>query len=111
MNKRRVLAVALTLLCATSLAGDFAAGERRAGRCAGCHGPKGLSDDPLVANIACQHEAYLVKAMTEYKTGSRTDPDMQAMMADLSATDIENLATFYASMTCRVRKPKADNDR
>ena len=70
-----------------------------------------MSKTPMVGDIACQHEAYLIKALSAYKTGERSNADMQAIANKLTDNDIENVATYYSSMTCRVRKPKRDTDR
>ena len=110
MKRYRALVCSLVMLTGTTFAGDFVAGERRSGLCASCHGSKGMSKDSSVANIACQHEAYLIKALKAYQTGERNDVDMQSIAGTLSDVDIESLATFYSAMTCRVKKPKIDVD-
>ena len=46
--------------------------------------------------IGGQHEAYLVKALQEYKSGERTHPSMRAIAASLSDQDMADLAAYYA---------------
>ena len=46
--------------------------------------------------IAGQHEAYLVKALQEYKSGERSHPSMRAIAASLSDQDMADLAAYYA---------------
>ncbi|MBT6274573.1 MAG: cytochrome c [Chromatiales bacterium] len=79
---------------ATSLAhsSDVDAGERKARVCAGCHGVDGNSVNSQWPKLAGQHEAYLVKSMRAYRSGSRRDPVMGAMTKPLTDADIDNLA-------------------
>jgi len=93
-------AAALTLLAVTgnASAGDAAAGKAKSAVCAGCHGAAGISVVPNYPNLAGQKEAYLVKAMKDYKSGARSDPTMKAMAAPLSDDDIANLAAYFSSL-------------
>ena len=66
--------------------------------CAACHGPQG--DKPLQADypvLAGQHNDYLVRALTDYKSGRRNNAVMKGMAASLSKQDIEDLAAWFAS--------------
>jgi cytochrome c553 len=51
-------------------------------------------------NLAGQHEAYLAAALQAYKTGVRDHPVMSEMAAGLSDADLENLAAYYAGLSC-----------
>ena len=97
--------LSLVLLLAPVLAvqatGDPEAGKSKSATCAGCHGPDGNSPSPMYPKIAGQHEQYLVKSIKAYKTGDRKDATMKAMTAALSDQDIENLAAYYASQSCK----------
>ena len=90
------------LMTATSVAiaghGDAAAGETKSKTCAGCHGAAGLSAVPNYPNLAGQKEAYLVKAITDFKSKTRVDATMNAMTAGLSDADIANLAAYYSGL-------------
>ena len=46
--------------------------------------------------IGGQHEAYLVKALQEYKSGERSHPSMRGIAATLSDQDMADLAAYYA---------------
>ena len=46
--------------------------------------------------IGGQHEAYIVKALQEYKSGERSHPSMRAIAASLSDQDMADLAAYYA---------------
>lgn len=100
MKQFVVLAVAGVLACgsATGLAGDAAAGKAKYATCAGCHGPAGISNNPLWPNLAGQKEAYLVKQLKAFRDGTRSDPMMSPMAKPLSDQDIENLAAYLSSL-------------
>lgn len=81
-----------------AIAGDAAAGKAKASTCAGCHGPTGISSNPLWPNLAGQKEAYLVKQMKAFRDGTRTDPMMAPMAKPLTDDDIANLAAYFSSL-------------
>jgi cytochrome c553 len=72
--------------------------------CAGCHGPQGISSLPNYPNLANQKKDYLIKSLQDFKKKIRTDPTMDAMVATLSDSDIENLATYYSNLSCQTAK-------
>lgn len=78
--------------------GDADAGREKAALCAACHGPDGISSNPLWPNLAGQHEAYLAKQIRDFRDGVREDISMQPFVAQLSEQDIADLAAFYASL-------------
>ena len=92
------LSIAAFTLSSNSLAADAAAGKAKAGLCAGCHGANGMSMSPTIPNLAGQKEAYLAKAIKDYKTGTRKDPMMSSMVGSLSDADIANLAAFFSGL-------------
>ena len=102
---KKLLLLTATMLAATisvtAYAGDAEAGRGKAAICAACHGPTGISGNPLWPNLAGQKEAYLVKQIKAFKDGDRTDPTMAPMVAALSDTDIDDLAAFYAGQACK----------
>ena len=94
---RFTIVLALSAAAPLSMAGDAAAGKAKSASCTGCHGASGVSAVPTYPNLAGQKEAYLVKAIKDYKTGARADATMKAMVGGLSDADIANLAAFYSS--------------
>jgi cytochrome c553 len=90
----------MAILPTFSLArGNAEAGKNKAAQvCAACHGPEGnkpsAPDQPIIAG---QHYDYLVRALTDYKIGRRTNPIMKGFAAALSNQDIEDLAAWFAS--------------
>ena len=67
------------------------------GLCASCHGEDGRSRTPGTPHLAGQDEAYLRKALTDYRTGARKAAPMNAMAGTLQAKDIQALARWYAT--------------
>ena len=105
MKKVTMYAMAGLLTMASAgvmAAGDVAAGKAKySGTCVSCHGAAGISAVPLYPNLAGQKEQYLAKALKGYQDGTRTDPTMKAMAAGLSETDINNIAAYLASLSCK----------
>mgnify|MGYP000315433692 CR=1 FL=1 len=91
------LALSLSLATHSAIAGDAAAGKAKSPMCAGCHGQGGISVIPSYPNLAGQKEAYLIKALKDFRSKARTDAIMNAMTAGLTDTDISNLAAFFSS--------------
>ena len=52
----------------------------------------------MYPNLAGQNEAYLVKALKDYRDGHRKNELMNRMSALLSDTDMKNLAAYYSSL-------------
>ena len=81
-------------------AGDVAKGRQKTQMCTGCHGIEGwrtaFPEVYHVPRIGGQHEAYLVKALQEYRSGERSHPSMRAIAASLSEQDMADLAAYYA---------------
>jgi cytochrome c553 len=73
--------------------GDVQAGEPLAAMCGACHGARGVSQDPMVPNLAGQEPVYLVEAIKAYRNRERSHEDM---MTDKSDSDIESIAAFYS---------------
>ncbi len=90
--------VASLALSAPVLADSMAAAEKAKSLCAGCHGPEGISINPLWPNIAGQQDQYMVKTMNDYKSGKRDDPNMAAIAQTLSDEEILELAAYYSAL-------------
>ena len=100
MKKAMVLVVAIAGfgVFGSATAGDIAAGKAKAAVCAACHGPAGISPQPLWPNIAGQKDQYMVKQLKAFRDGTRKDPLMSDQAANLTDADIENLAAYFASL-------------
>ncbi len=78
-------------------AGNAAAGKEKAKTCTACHGADGNSASADFPKLAGQNADYLVKSMQGYKAGTRKNPIMAPMGANLSQRDMEDLAAYFSS--------------
>lgn len=79
-------------------AADAESGKARATAiCAACHGATGISVADAIPNLAGQKRAYLEKQLHALKDGSRKNPVMNAVAAQLNAEDIGNLAAYFSA--------------
>lgn len=93
------------LAVAPAEAADARAGRQKITSCQACHGLDGLSKNPEAPNLAGQIEPYLVKALTEYKSGERKNESMNIVAKDLSEQDIADIAAYYSSIQIDVLPP------
>ncbi len=96
--KQTIMAAGCLLLAASvpALAGDAEEGHKKSQPCAACHGPDGNSPAPDFPRIAGQHYDYLVRALNDYRSGARKNPIMAPQAANLTARDIDDLATYFS---------------
>jgi cytochrome c553 len=88
---------------------DLAKGEASFGAvCAACHGPDGNSIAPIYPKLAQQHAEYIVKQLTEFKSGKRANPIMLGFATTLSEEDMKNIAYW---VTTKASKPGAAKDK
>lgn len=96
----------LALTCVVPLAlgpaglhadGDPQAGREKAKQCESCHGTDGRAVEPSYPNLAGQYESYLIKALSDYRSGARDHAIMKSFAANLSNQDIEDLSAWYSS--------------
>jgi len=91
----------LTLVAAVSgaLAADAGAGKARVEAvCSACHGLNGVSVADAIPNLAGQKAAYIEAQLKALKDGSRKNPVMNAIAAQLNADDIGNVAAYFSSL-------------
>lgn len=77
--------------------GDAQAGAGKAAACAACHGLDGNSADPQYPKLAGQHERYIARQLSLYKTGERENAIMLGFAAGLSAQDMRDIGAYFAS--------------
>ncbi len=96
---RGALAAAALLALQPALAApDAVAGKARAEAvCAACHGANGVSVSDAIPHLAGQRAAYLEAQLRAFKAGTRKQPLMNAMAAQLSAQDISDVAAHFAA--------------
>jgi cytochrome c553 len=98
VNKKLVVLMALSLLAGPALAaGNADAGKAKTVVCGACHGPDGNSLAPTFPKLAGQHASYLLKQMTDIKSGARVVPTMAGQLDAMSAQDLADIAAYYAA--------------
>jgi len=85
---------------AVTVTGNAAAGKSSAAACVGCHGAQGVSPNDTWPNLAGQNAAYLARILTAYKSGTQKDVAMTPLSQSLGSADIQNLAAYFASLSC-----------
>jgi cytochrome c553 len=112
MNLSRVFGIGILTVCASGLAataftpawaeGNAAAGKQKTWTCEGCHGipdyRTAYPDVYSVPKLGGQSAGYIVKALQDYKSGSRKNTTMRAIAARLSDEDITDLAAYYSGI-------------
>jgi cytochrome c553 len=93
------VSVAMALVCggAYAASGDAKAGEKKAAPCTACHGPGGNSVVPMWPKLAGQQPEYIVKQLTDFKSGARVNGQMSPQAAPLAEQDILDLAAYFSS--------------
>ena len=93
-----VVAAAIAITSTSAMAGDPNPANIAKTVCAGCHGPEGISTNPLWPNLAGQKDQYLIKALKDYRDGNRQDAVMAPLAQGLSDQEVEELATYFSGM-------------
>ena len=100
--KRGLVLIFVVMMAGATAAwaeGDAERGQSMAALCSACHGPDGVSVNPLWPSLAGQQELYLVNSIKAYRDGVREDVSMQPFVSTLSDQDVEDLAAYYASLS------------
>ena len=92
-----VLAIA-SLISPGLQAADVEAGKAKVATvCAACHGASGVSVSDTIPNLAAQRSGYLEAQLKALKDGTRKNPIMNAIAAQLSPDDMANVAAYFAA--------------
>ncbi|HQR57394.1 MAG TPA: cytochrome P460 family protein [Burkholderiaceae bacterium] len=104
--------VSLALACAAvtiAQAADIEAGKVKVQTvCAACHGANGVSVSDGIPNLAAQKARYIEAQLGAFKDGSRKNPLMSAIAAQLSKDDIANVAAYFAAQPGAVAAARSD---
>lgn len=79
--------------------GDVKRGKVLAYTCQGCHGIanyKNAAPTYSVPKLGGQNAAYMISALSDYKSGNRAHPTMHAHAASNNDQDRADMATFFA---------------
>lgn len=93
MGMRLVL---LLLIALPAMVSAEVARPAKLGLCVACHGENGVSRVPGVPSLAGQDEAYLKKALGDYRSGARNVAPMTSFANTLQPRDIDALAHWYS---------------
>lgn len=108
-----VLGHAAAFLAQPVLAEDGAEpGRVLAYTCMGCHGIEGYRNaypSYRVPRLGGQKSGYIRSALIAYRNGDRSHPTMQAQGGSLSDDDIDQLATWFASIGPATDDVEADD--
>ncbi len=97
-----VVALLIALAPVASFADDAVErGRVQAATCLGCHGvPSYTNVYPTyhVPKLGGQHKEYVVLALKAYRSGERQHPTMRAHAVRMSDQQIEDIASYLASL-------------
>ncbi len=103
-NNSRVLTVCLFLLTGFASSSLWAQDPVLVQSCATCHGEQGIAPSGQWPNLAGQKRDYLINQIKAFRDGQRKEPLMLPMVKNLSDTQIEQLADYYASLPTPARR-------
>ena len=73
--------------------------------CVACHGEQGVSVAPEYPHLAGQSGAAIYKQLSDYRTGSRTNPLMTGIAQSLDEATLADVAAYYAAQPMRNPNP------
>jgi cytochrome c553 len=96
---KKLLGLSVVLMIAPlAHAADIEAGKVKVATvCAACHGAGGVSVSDTIPNLAAQRAGYLEAQLKALKDGTRKNPIMNAIAAQLSPEDMANVAAYFAA--------------
>ena len=105
MRRNAALIAALVATAVPAAAQDAAAGRAKAQTCNVCHGPLGVSTAPDTPHLAGQPAIYLARQLRAYRSGERKHEVMAVIAKPLTDAEIDDLATWFASIRIEAIKP------
>src|SRR3954452_6932788 len=73
--------------------------------CVACHGEQGVSVGPQFPHLAGQSGAAIYKQLNDYRSGSRTHPQMSDIAKALDESTLADVAAYYAAQPTRNPNP------
>lgn len=71
-------------------------GQTKSLQCVACHGPSGISPNPMFPHLAGQNASYLEIQLENFKSGERYHPLMTPVAQALSQEDVADLAAYFS---------------
>lgn len=94
-----VSVVILATLSPLSFAQDAAKGKTLYATCIQCHGENGEGNvEQKAPKLSGQHDWYVIKQVTDIKSGVRSNPTMLPFIKGLSEQDIKDLAAYILTL-------------
>ena len=78
--------------------------------CAQCHGPRGVSEMPIIPSLAGQPAEFTTLQLILFREGIRRVPVMVGPMRGMSDEQIEDLAAYFASLPSARREDRGPAD-
>ena len=98
--KKILILLSLLFACNSFANGNPIAGKKKVEQiCQSCHGLDGQGINDTYPKLAGQFADYMVKALSDYKSGDRKNAIMSGFASALSEQDIENVAAYYSRLT------------
>ena len=99
MTRAFVMVLGALVAMSAQARGNAEKGKQKAAQvCVACHGADGnkpsAPDQPVLAG---QYYDYLVRALSDYQNGRRTNPIMKGFAAQLSKQDFQDVAAWFSS--------------
>ena len=81
----------------------YATGDATRGipACSSCHGDSGNSAGATYPKLAAQHATYIVKQLTNFKSGERANAIMSPYAAKLTDDEMKNLGAYLSAQTLK----------
>lgn len=102
MSRRYVLAASFGMLvCAAGIGANSAKADSVAdaiATCAGCHGEDGVPADKTFPILHGQNRTYILNQLHDFKNGRRKNEIMAGIVAELSNSDMQALATHFSKL-------------
>lgn len=76
--------------------------------CTACHGEAGNSLVPTFPRLAAQNSEYLAKQLGDFLAGKRKSDVMAPIVAQIKASDVPELAAYYAGQKPAAGSPQDD---
>lgn len=79
---------------------DAQAGRQKAhsAKCIECHGEQGISTVSGYPHLAGQHPDYLLKQLSDFRSGARKSPFMNIVASKLDAGDAADIVAYFAAL-------------
>jgi len=99
-----------TIKPSTSVGNPFS-GKKAVQICQNCHGANGNNTDELTPKLAGQFQGYISKQLRNFLTGSRSHEILQGIVPELSDSEMDGIAAYFASQPRMKGDGSAPNKR